>query len=383
MSAICEQQQPRVCLGIASQEADGNELPPLISTLETMEPEFIELERQMARPLEAHMRRWMLLRQISFETRHGIVDGVEIDLRHPLLPLGEWDLVWYFGGMAGADEGPALVFPWSMEDWGYLPRWGQKPAQVRAGDRIRVATVERVRFRETEFSHPADREYRAAYLAIDCGNRRRRTLVRPLPFWPPLSLSKPRLSGKPTFDRIAARVCDALGVADIDSYVLSDEVMRMTLTEAAFEAATSAKSDWNLLQEEIGKLDDEDRGRANLWLRGLVDHAVTLGYRAAQSEAEHYMEPRARRDLVRVNASGEGGRRSGETRRRRALQWKIRARALILDIVSEPGPHKREAIVHEVQTRWHWTDMSAPGERSLWGFLSELHEQGVISVSAG
>lgn len=350
----------------------------MISTLESMASEFVEYEAHLGHALDAPMRRWLLLRQITWDTRHGIVDGVEIDLRHELLRPGEWDQIHFFGGTDHLFDGPHLIFPWSREDWGYLPRRAARPQTVRHGDRIRIAKVTRRPFSGAELSHPADREYRAAHLVIERQGQRRRIVPDPLQFWPPMSLSKPRLWGAPTFDRIAARVCDALGVADLASFSLITETL--TLTEAAFDAATSARDDWRRLQGEIVKLGKADGESANLWLRSLVDQAVALGYLAAQSEAERYVEPRARRDLGRLEASGEGGRRSGATRRRRALTWKLHATRLIQEILGEPGPHKREALVFEVQNRWDLAGVKAPGDRSLWGLLKELSDSAVIDV---
>lgn len=352
----------------------------MISTLETLEPQFLEIE-QHGHPMDARSRRWLLLRHITWESRHGVVDGVEIDLRHELLAPGDWDLVRYFGGTDHVYDGPFLIFPWSQADWGHLPKRAKRPLTVQAGDRLRIAKVTRYQFLKAALSHPADREYRSAQLVLERAGQRRRIVPGPLVFWPPLSLAKPRLNGTPTFDRIAARVCDALDIPDLESFSLITETL--TLTEAAFEAATTARRHWQSLQEEIVKLDEPDRDSANLWLRNLVDYAVALGYHAAQAEAERYVAPRAVRDLGRAEASGAGGRKSGATRRQRALQWKRRATALIFEILEAPGPHKKEAIVLEVQARWAKADGKPPGDRSLWGLLKDLTDDGLIALEPG
>ena len=349
----------------------------MISTLETMEPEFLDLEAEIGRAIEPHIRRMLLLRQITWETRHGVLDGVEIDLRHDALATSTWNPTRYFGSSDHVFEGPCLIFPWSREDWGYLPRRDSKPLTVRPGDRIQIEKVVRHRFAGSELSHPADREFRAAHLVIQRASNRRTSVQRPLLFWPNLSLARPARHGRPTFDRIVARVCDELGVPDLESFVLTSETL--TRTEGAFEAAAIVRDEWQRIQEAIAGLEEGQRERIQMWLRGLADDAVTLGYFAAQAEAEQFVEPRARRDLDRAAASGAAGRRSGATRRRRASQWRARATELVMEIMSEPGPHKREAIVFEVQSKWRWPDIKAPGDRSLWGLLKELGDSGIIS----
>jgi len=352
----------------------------MISSLEQMELEFLRLEKELGYPIDASVRRTLLLRQITWETRHGIVDGVEIDLRHDLLVPGDWDPIRYFGSSDHVYEGPCLIFPWSREDWRYLPPRPSKPLTVRAGDRLRIARVVRHRFASSELNHPADREFRAAHFVIERASGRRTKVPRPLLFWPPLSLSRPRRWGRPNFDRVSARVCNALGVSDLDSFELIAD--SLTLAEAAFEAAGTVRDRWRRTWDELNRLKEEEREGVQLWLRDLVDESVALGYFAAQSEAERFVEPRARRELDRTAASGEGGRRSGATRQRQASEWRARATELILELMRQPGPHKREAIVFEVQEAWRWPDVRKPGDRSLWALVKELDDQGVITFNA-
>ncbi len=64
---------------------------------------------------EDDTRRHMELRRIFGMERHGSVEGVEFDLRHPLIDPKEW--VTYVIGAVGAttfrnDREPFLWFPW-------------------------------------------------------------------------------------------------------------------------------------------------------------------------------------------------------------------------------------------------------------------------------
>src|SRR5260221_307544 len=118
----------------------------------------------------------------------------------------------YFGSSAGwVDGSTSLVFQGTEAPY-RKPRYGQgRPFVVRAGDRISIERVER-RLIGSDLDHVADRECRAAFLLISGPRGRLYRPGHPLKYWQPLSLARPHRLGRPTFDRIAGRVCDAIGV---------------------------------------------------------------------------------------------------------------------------------------------------------------------------
>ncbi len=329
--------------------------------------------------MEPHEKRMLLLRNITWETRHGFVDGVEIDLRHESLQADSWRLIWYFGSSACCctPEGPCLIFPWSLEDWSYLPPKSWRPRTLRPGDRVRIDHVTSVQFRDMELSHPADREFREAYLIVERPNGRKSFVPRPLQFWPPTSLSRPRRAGRPTFDTISTRICHELGILDVDSFDLIAE--ELTRAEAALESAKNAKLHYNLLTKKFINSQEQNID-IDITIRELIDDAVSLGYHAAKLDSERFIEPRAKRDIERAIASERGGKHSGNARRQRAHLWHTHAAEIVAEILREPGPHKREALVYEIQNRWRWPQINVPGDRSLWGLLRELDNSGNLPL---
>lgn len=344
-----------------------------------MTDKYAELEERLGYALSEETRVHLALHDLWSEGRASVIQGVGIDLRHPLLDA-DWSPTWLFGGAGTGphrEDAPWLVFPWT-EAWDRKARRGAgRSTVIQAGDRVRIELVKRVRV-GTEIDHPADRERRDAYLIVERSSGGKVRPKRPVVFWPRLSLMRPRLAGRPTFPRVAARVCEALGIEDLESYQFSDED-GISLTEAAGEEALSVRIHLKMLTDHLSRpvRSDWDSERDRI-LDDIVNSAVAFGYQASQAEAERFMAPAANARRKIVAAARQGGERGAVTRRRNGELWRNRARPIILQIMHQSGIHTRDNVANEVEARWTWPQR-CPSVSSLKGLLAEMEALGEVS----
>lgn len=343
-----------------------------------MTDKYAELEERLGYALSDDARVHLALHDLWSEGRVGVIQGVEIDLRHPSLD-SNWSPTWLFGSEGtgpSREDGPWLVFPWT-EAWDRKGwRGAGRPCVIKAGDRVRIEFVKRVRV-GTEINHPADRERRDAYLIVERSSGGKARPKRPVVFWPRLSLMRPRLAGRPTFPRVAARVCDELGIQDLESYRFSEED-GISLTEAAVEEGRGVRIHLKMLTDHLGRPEqgdwDSERDRI---LDYIVNSAVAFGYLAAQGEAEQYIAPAAQERRMIARASSKGGLLSGKVRQVKVDQWRALAKPIILEIMAERGTHTRDNVANELAAKWIGPP-HCPSVRTVKKLLAEMEALGEI-----
>jgi len=110
---------------------------------------------------------------IAGEQRHGFIDGVEVDFRHPDLPASDWEAAawWYVWGVPPRNAG--IIFPAEAElDLDALREAkgmmgaALVPVFARAGDRVSIINVV-PKIEDRRFDHPHDAQQRLAYLQIE------------------------------------------------------------------------------------------------------------------------------------------------------------------------------------------------------------------------
>jgi hypothetical protein len=176
------------------------------------------------------MKRYMALRRIFGWERHGVVDGVEFDLRHELIDPKDWH-TWVLGidaSVLRSSHEPFIWFPWSgvfdreqlraelvadsekrsePRDEKSIEVWlrRQTPQHfVNAGDKLVVTRVDRVAL-DGPFAYEHDQEIRYAHLRIVRSNGKSERVKTPLTFIGHMSMFAPRASSE-HYDTVANRI---------------------------------------------------------------------------------------------------------------------------------------------------------------------------------
>jgi hypothetical protein len=353
---------------------------------------------------EDDTRRYMELRRIFGPDRHGSVDGVEFDLRHPSIDPKEWftNIIGCKTASYGMGLAPFLWFPWMgtfdaealrVEHLADEKRFGRAHDKKRfkalvrqftpehfvdIGDKLFVDRVEREAIGGA-FEHPHDNEIRHAYLHIVRANGKIQKVKTPLTFVGNTSLFAPR-SSRQYFEIISRRILDHFGLnqlsdvmsfpedeLDQGGYALGALERAFFLAERTQEARRLALgADWRAREER----DAIENVR-------LLNDAVLLGYIWAKAEDEMGMRPLAEATLRAKRGGERGGRRSGAARRtKRAKTWEPAARTLALQIRAGHPTYSQDRVANEIITRWKEADFDPPGHKTLKELISAMEKSG-------
>lgn len=354
------------------------------------------------------------LRHVFQVTRRGVVDGVEVDLVRGGLGSTEWMpargwRIW--DGAAGSighlgpgwrrdpfdvpPEGPWLIFPWHEDQGRKHYSKNDLSTILQRGDRLEIEFLDRVRV-GAELSPPADRDAIDAKLIVNKANGRRVRPNRPLRFYHRDSLLDPQ-APVPYFGIVASRLCEAMGVVSLSDHAPSERGTiierlkrgssrvrrwrldtlhshrRLRFDEAAFKAAMEVERSLEWLGETEGWM-IESR------VRQIINQAVEMGYLAARAEAAEHLAPRAVAAFNRDRDSKRNGQLGGARKAEIADRWRRTARLELRKLASEPGPHKRMAMVAKVRERWPATAMPAPSSTSIGDLLREMERAGEVQL---
>jgi len=322
---------------------------------------------------DENLRRHMELRKVFGPARHGVVDGVEFDLRHPLLDPEEW-YTFIIGGTpyeSHSPLGPLLWFPWmgAFDEAAFRKEFfpdddvaisAEEAAEIEpiieqylpeqfvyAGDKLVIGQVNCVVVGDA-FDHLHDSESRNAYLNIIRADRTVIEVNEPLQFIGQSTTSS--FHGiRGHYEAVVWRILKHFGLRELSAASV-DSNESAERNEHASGALYQALD----IQERIGRelqIDFSNDATSSEIIRArekvqLVNHAVALGYLWAKAEDKMKMQPLAEVSL-RVKSGGErGGRRSGETRReRRAKTWERHARELATAILQRDNYDGRLATI--------------------------------------
>ena len=228
---------------------------------------------------------------IGAEERHGLIDGVEVDFRHPDLPASDWwaDPSWWVWGYQRC----GVVFPTdaerAREDREAARQEGIEvpPAHFLGdGDKITVASVVH-KIGDRRFDHPHDAQIKLAYVRLHRANGEVIDLENPIPFYGRTRILQH--GTREAFDQIAQRICDRLGVDDLPRWGISStpagDVWEQPLDHLAGIFARDAERAFNNLLPHLPDdgAPDAKLERANL--RKLINKAALAGFLLAKAEA--------------------------------------------------------------------------------------------------
>jgi hypothetical protein len=369
-----------------------------------------------------NIARFDALLRICHVTRHGVVDGVEIDLRHELLRPSEWRMF-----TIGIDEPPYsrlpfepfIWFPWygvfdeqslrleAQEDFrrteelyskralenpdtpnlrgrtqkahvAHYVRTSTPECFVSAGDKIVVHSVNQTIVGD-DFNHPHDSEIRYAELRIIRGNGKLEKIKTPIMFNGLTSIMT-RRSHHDYYDKIYYRICRHFGVRSL-------EELDWDVAEAhegfAVGAACHART-IEMRSGELRRLADSlnfgDRACHDAFAAWrCVNEAVFMGYLWAKAEAEAEMKPLAKAALRSKAGASLGGSKSGQTRQRnRAETWEPVAKKMAMEIRGEDPFASQDDVATAIAFRWQHEEPRAPGHVTLKGLISKMEKAGEL-----
>jgi hypothetical protein len=365
-------------------------------------------------------KRRQLLSEIWGITRHGIVDGVEFDLRHELLEPSEWQTATI--GMESPPyfirySDPLIWFPWygefsestlrreaelyyeaekdrrlgksdhKLRGHEHMRRtsWlqsveeyvinGTPECTVCTGDKIVIKDVQRRVFEEerSAFTHPHDYETRYARLSVIRSNGKVELIETPIPFQGTTALFRPG-SYETFFDRICRRITQhertrPRTTGEIRIFPSFDALSAQMVERRTGEFRKLAAS---------GDPDDPlIRNAADACF--VIAQAVRLGYLWAQTEAEFELKPLARlARRVKAGATSGGSKSGQERRRKRATTWEAIAKKMIMEIRAENPTFSQDKVADEIFALWQHEDPRAPGHATLKGLISRMEQAGEL-----
>jgi hypothetical protein len=279
--------------------------------------------------------------KISHETRHGIVDGVEFDLRSSDLDPRKWGMEFLGNeSVPQRREGmPFIWYPWDGEfDVNKLRqefrasdiKWDTTRSEsefeldlaeytpefiVSAGDRIEIDTV-LTKEVGGGFEHEHDRFEQHAFLRI-VRNSQSFKLDNPLIFVGVSAIRRNRVNGHILFfDKIATRAFDYFAIKDFADSSFMDILQRDKHTLSGSEKVL--RSLYLLYQENNdiinARYNLEDNPEASLRRPSRlksIEEAIALGFHWAEAEAEMNMKPLAESGARSKRGGSIGGVRSG------------------------------------------------------------------------
>ena len=358
------------------------------------------------------LKRWRDLSEICGISRHGMVEGVEFDLRNELLDPREWQMktiaIKSPPYAREASFGPFLWFPWYGELSKYkllkeakqyyellqqiLPEHTDllsnsilefvkrriPDVTVRTGDKIIVNQVHR-HFLGDEFDHAHDSEVRFAFLKIIRSNGRSIQISKPICFNGSTSILTWGVTNRDYFGRICNRICQHFGIKSlsaIDWVETDDGGHPRAAALIAYDLVGSIR--------ELKKLaDSEDHSDPLISTAAMgwsaANKAVYMGYLWAKAEADLNLKPLAKSaQKVKAGASA-GGSKSGESRRqKRANTWEPIAKKMAIGIYAKNPSLSQDDIATDIQHEWIHEEPRAPGHATLKKLISNMYKAGEL-----
>jgi hypothetical protein len=374
------------------------------------------------------LKRQQAISDICGITRHGVVDGVEFDLRHELLDPLEWQMdpmidqppylkkeslpfIWFpwYGEFSkdrlrqeanlNYDYEKILVVdtinsakeaipetPFQEIDFPITPveeyiKIGTPECIIRAGDRIFIRKVNITSVGDS-FEHDHDSELRYALLSVARVTGTTDLIQTPIKFIGATSLLREFVPGE-FFDKIYRRICRHFQVQTLKKGNFADIVKRVGFTFASKAAlhAHIVALQMDVYKRWLAHIGDQNNPLARDAWKGwnTADQAAYVGYLWAKAEAELELKPLARSALRAKAGATSGGAKSGVVRRqKRATSWEPIARQMAKDIRADNPTLSQDALATEIDAGWKAANCRPPGHPTLKGLISRMEKAGEL-----
>jgi hypothetical protein len=336
---------------------------------------------------------------LAFNQRHGIVGGVEIDLRHESVAPGEWSPTNFGGSPEPVLGAPYLWFPWfgvfdaeslqkeaakafaeqseTVERAAFVDQYVRTHTPeciVNKGDKVRIKEVEFVQTGD-EFSHPHDRKIAKGHLSIVRANKEIEEIRTPLTFVGTNTILNPTHNAH--FQAIVARIRDSFGLISVE------DIGSVTKDNSfAYRALQEAHVLWNSGKNEqvrhtpkgkvmvVGPMFASEEFRKGNTSEA-VNRAIRLGYLWVKAEFEAIGAPIVDALRAKANRSSEGGKESGRIRLENSERgWRSIARPMLLKTESDHPDWSQEGIFTDVLIKW--PDKNPPSLKTLASLFRQM-----------
>lgn len=262
--------------------------------------------------------------KIAIETHHGNLEGVEVDFRHDLLPLGDWEARVFWDVWGDSADHAGLIFPKeaafgieTLRDRKSMPK-DSPEIFVYEGDKLFISRVE-INKEDQPFDHQHDSQTRLAYLQIQRANGDLIDIEKPLTFYGSSQIRNG--ATRSTFDNIVDRICRHNVLSELPPMVRNSfppiwsnppEKIALIAVEEAHRAY------FELLDGLPDSLDEQQRVHVSVLLRQVANDASLAGYALGKIEAEA-----PTKTAIGVRRGGQKGAAAN-----RNDQWEIEAKRL-------------------------------------------------------
>lgn len=251
-------------------------------------------DRRIADLMAAEDASAKIAAEIATHSHYGILEGVEIDFRHPLLPLGEWhtDPCWHVWGDGPQQAG--VIFPLEAINGGVDDMRSARgicdtfpTIFVRPGDKIKIHTVF-ILIEDHVFEHLHDKQRKLAYLQITRQDNSIEFLDKPMTFYGATKLQNGpwRLQFDNVIDRIKqhANQNDLSGMSGSFTPI-PPEGRPATTEEQAYFAAQAAHRSYFELYDAINELKNSKKAAMLASLNRLANSAAMAALLLSKIEA--------------------------------------------------------------------------------------------------
>ncbi len=342
--------------------------------------------------------------------RHGAVGGIEIDLRHPSLDPLEWEMPPLASRFEFATDftwSPYIWFPWfgpfdpdrfAAAAKEFMAAERTNPVRTRKaielckmsvedfvaahspiyfinyGDKIDVDKVEDI-LTGRKMEHDHDTYVKHVFLRILRSTGDIELINAPLIANGFLSILLDH-QDKHYFIRVHDRILNHFGVQS--SAELSDRQFDNSIANRALSVVNELST---LLEEPLNVVYGKYKRKAYkkyIQMRSvmdLVDLSVLVGFTWAKAEAEINLKPLAKTALQRKDFNKDGGKKSGEARRKIAQDgWMKIAKRLAFEIrAKEPGL-SQDRLIKAIDKAWGNNKPVAPELPTLKKYISYLEK---------
>ena len=363
-----------------------------------------------------YQTRCLELSKICQVTRHGVVEGVEFDLRHELLDRTKWVMgtigihldhckiphepfCWY--PWYGSFDGKALRRA-AIKEAARIARIAQMRHKPVVNENAKTAFVNSYVKKRTpehllnvgdkliiesvvdnpsgdEFNHPDDAKTRWAYLRIIRGDGSCEKVATPLRFEGITALLQRGVESN-FFERLCHRICLHFGVKSLDEINLgvrrgADKMQepKEQLADRAVSRAQQIKKRSFELRRVANSIPFEEPNyaeAASAWAS--INDGVLLGYLWAQVESESGAKLVARAARRRKSLESGAGVESGKTRRRIRAEWEAVVRRMVPDILDKHPSASQDDIVDKINERNKGTGIILPRRGSIKAVVSQI-----------
>ena len=324
-------------------------------------------------------RRTSAMFRICQYERHGEIDGIRFDFRHPELPVSKWlmpTVTTRLGtsGIAFVKNKPYFWFPW----YGSFESLGDNPIMpdviLVEGDVVSIADVETL-FIGKQFSSPPDREVKRALLKVTHSDGSTETIRNGIIFKAAAAVVE-NIASCSIFDALSLRIME---------YFKIESLRYFTGISANSEAEYRALSGASFIEEYFGDLrplleesptrSEDHKFTFDLW--EIINSAVGMGYFWAQVEAETEIVPLAVQAKQTKLRAKDAGRKSGVSRRAKSKKsWRDEAKQIALTFRAKRPDISQDELGIEIINNLKGEFL--PGHSTIKAYIGKLEREGIL-----